>query len=327
MHYLLVLKTKSFMKKLAVVALGGNALQRDNQRGTIEEQEKNTFKTLENLIFLLSDGYELVITHGNGPQVGDLLQRNDAGEQIYGIPQMPLDICVAGTQGEIGYMIERILRNVLKKHGIEKNVISIISQVVVNRKRKSFRNMVKRVGRSYSPEMALKLQTEKGWVFKEENKHEGGLRRVVASPDPLEILNSKIIKTLVTEGNIVLAAGGGGIPVYIDAKGNYRPVEAVIDKDMASALLAVTIEADEFYILTDVPYVYLNYKKPGQQIAEFINRNDARKYIKMGMFGEGSMAPKMKAALFFIEHGGSKSVITEATKLENKKYGSRITMD
>jgi carbamate kinase len=314
------------MKKLAVVALGGNALQRDNQKGTIEEQEKNTFRTLENLVFLLREGYELVITHGNGPQVGDLLQRNDAGEQIYGIPQMPLDICVAGTQGEIGYMIERILRNVLNKHGLRKNVISLISQVVVNKKHKSFKNIVKRVGRSYSPEIAEKLHLEKGWIFKEEKKSDGGLRRVVASPDPVEILNHDIIKHLVHSENIVLAAGGGGIPVYVDTKGNYRPVEAVIDKDMASAHLAVTIGADELYILTDVPYVYLNYKKPNQQIAEFITRDEARKYLKMGMFGEGSMAPKMEAALYFIEHGGSKSVITEATKLENKKYGSRITM-
>jgi carbamate kinase len=315
------------MKKLAVVALGGNALQRDNQKGTIEEQEKNTFRTLENLIFLIRDGYELVITHGNGPQVGDLLQRNDAGEQVYGIPQMPLDICVAGTQGEIGYMIERILRNVLHKHGIQKNIVSLISQVVVDRKRKSFKNLVKRVGRSYSPEMAEKLSKEKGWIFKEEKKSDGGLRRVVASPEPIEILNSDIIKYLVEQGNIVLAAGGGGIPVYIDTKGNYRPVEAVIDKDMASSLLAVKINADELYILTDVPYVYLNYKKPNQEIAEFITYNQAKSYIKQGMFGEGSMAPKMEAALFFIENGGAKSVITEATKLENKKYGSRITME
>ncbi len=315
------------MSKLAVVALGGNALQRDNQRGTIEEQEKNTFKTLENLIFLLEDGYDLVITHGNGPQVGDALQRNDAGELNYGIPQMPLDICVAGTQGEIGYMIERILLNALHKHGIRKNVVSLISQVVVDRKGKSFHNMVKRVGRMYPAEMAEKLGKEKGWMFKEEIKSGGGFRRVVASPDPIDVVNSTIIKQLVSEGNIVIAGGGGGIPVYIDSRGNYRPVEAVIDKDMASALLAVIIEADEFYILTDVPYVYLNYKKPNQEIAEFITRDQARRYIKMGMFGEGSMAPKMEAALYFIEHGGKKSVITEATKLENKKYGSRITMD
>jgi carbamate kinase len=315
------------MSKLAVVALGGNALQRDNQRGTIEEQEKNTFNTLENLVFLLADGYDLVITHGNGPQVGDALQRNDAGELNYNIPQMPLDICVAGTQGEIGYMIERILHNVLHKHRIRKNVVSLISQVLVDRKGKSFHNMVKRVGRMYPKEMAEKLGKEKGWMFKEEIKSGGGFRRVVASPDPIDVVNSNIIKQLVSEGNIVIAGGGGGIPVYIDSRGNYRPVEAVIDKDMASALLAVIINADEFYILTDVPYVYLNYKKPDQEIAEFITRDQARQYIKMGMFGEGSMAPKMEAALYFIEHGGKKSVITEATKLENKKYGSRITMD
>jgi carbamate kinase len=309
------------MNKLAVVALGGNALQRDHQ------QEKNTFKTLENLVFLLTDGYDLVITHGNGPQVGDALQRNDAGELNYGIPQMPLDICVAGTQGEIGYMIERILHNVLHKHGIKKNVVSLISQVVVDKKGKSFHNMVKRVGRMYPKEMAEKLSREKGWMFKEEIKSGGGFRRVVASPDPIDVVNSKIIKQLVAEGNIVIAGGGGGIPVYIDGKGNYRPVEAVIDKDMASALLAVVIHADEFYILTDVPYVYLNYKKPDQEVAEFITRDQARKYLEMGMFGEGSMAPKMEAALYFIERGGEKSVITEATKLENKKYGSRITMN
>jgi len=315
------------MSKLAVVALGGNALQRDNQRGTIEEQEKNTFRTLENLVFLLSDGYEIVITHGNGPQVGDLLQRNDAGALTYGIPQMPLDVCVAGTQGEIGYMIERILYNVLHKHGIRKNVVTLVSQVVVDRKGKSFHNPVKRIGRTYSPDMAQKLEKEKGWIFKEEIKSGGGYRRVVASPVPVGIVNSRIIRQLVSEGNIVIAVGGGGIPVYIDTRGNYRPVEAVIDKDMASAHLAVTISADEFYILTDVPYVYLNYKKPGQEIAEFITRDQARRYLEAGMFGEGTMAPKMEAALYFIEHGGSKSVITEATKLEDRKYGSRITMN
>jgi len=293
----------------------------------LRNRKKNTFKTLENLVFLLKDGYDLVITHGNGPQVGDALQRNDAGELNYGIPQMPLDICVAGTQGEIGYMIERILHNVLYKHGIKKNVVSLISQVVVDRKGNSFHNMVKRVGRMYPKEMAEKLSREKGWVFKEEIKSGGGYRRVVASPDPIDVVNSNIIQQLVSKGNIVIAGGGGGIPVYIDGRGNYRPVEAVIDKDMASALLAVMIRAEEFYILTDVPYVYLNYKKPGQEIAEFITHEQARNYLKMGMFGEGSMAPKMEAALYFIERGGKKSVITEATKLENKKYGSRITMD
>lgn len=315
------------MHKLAVVALGGNALQRDYQKGTIEEQEYNTFVTLENLVFLINDGYELVITHGNGPQVGDILLKNDAGESTYSIPQMPLDICVAGTQGEIGYMIERILHNVLNKHGLKKNVITLVSQVVVNHEGESFKNPTKRIGRIYSSEMAHDLSKAKGWVFKEEQKTSGGFRRVVPSPEPIKILNREVIKRLTGEGNIVIAAGGGGIPVYIDENGDLRTVEAVIDKDFASALLAAEIGADEFYILTDVPYVYLNYKKPGQQIAEFLNYKDTLKYLEQGMFAEGSMKPKIEAALYFIKKGGGKSIITEATKLEDKKYGSKITLN
>jgi carbamate kinase len=315
------------MSKLAVVALGGNALQRDYQKGTIEEQEYNAFITLENLVFLINQGYELVITHGNGPQVGDILLKNDAGEASYAIPQMPLDICVAGTQGEIGYMIERILHNVLNKHGIRKNIITLISQVIVNHQGESFKNPVKRIGRTYSPEMAHDLSKTKGWIFKEEQKSRGGLRRVVPSPEPLEILNKDIIQQLVLQGNIVIAAGGGGIPVYIDDNRDIRTVEAVIDKDFASALLAASVGADEFYILTDVPYIYLNYKKPGQQIVEFLDYKDTLKYLEQGMFGEGNMKPKIEAALYFLRKGGKKSIITEATKLEDKRFGSKITME
>ena len=314
------------MSKLAVVALGGNALQRDFEKGTIEEQEQNTFVTLENLVFLLRDGYDLVITHGNGPQVGDILLKNDAGEATYSIPQMPLDICVAGTQGEIGYMIERILRNVLNKYAIRKNVVSIISQIVVNHQGEAFKNPTKRIGRMYPGELADKLAKEKGWVFKEEQKSSGGFRRVVPSPEPLGILNKEIIQQLVRQGNIVVTAGGGGIPVYIDDKNDIRPVEAVIDKDFASALLASSIGADEFYILTDVPYIYLNYRKHNQQIAEFLDYKDTLKYLEQGMFGEGNMKPKIEAALYFIKNGGKKSIITEATKLEDKRFGSKITM-
>ncbi len=314
------------MKRLAVVALGGNALQRDYQKGTIEEQERNTFKTLENLVFLVENNYRLVITHGNGPQVGDILLKNDAGESVYNIPQMPLDICVAGTQGEIGYMIERILRNVLNKYGLHRNVITIVSQVVVNHKGKAFKNPTKRIGRSYPKDMIQKLEKTKGWKFKAEQKAESGFRRVVPSPEPVDILNKDAIKQLALQDNIVITAGGGGIPVYIDRKNNVRPVEAVIDKDFASALLAVSIGANELYFLTDVPYVYLNYQKPDQEIAEFLDYNDTRKYLEQNMFGEGNMKPKVEASLYFIEKGGEKSVITEATKLKDKKFGSKITM-
>ena len=313
-------------KKLAVVALGGNAILRGDQIGTIDEQEHNTSNTLENLVFLINEGYDLVITHGNGPQVGNILMRNDAGEELYNITQMPIDICVADTQGGIGYMIERMFRNVLNKHGINKNVICLVTQVVVDIKDAAFNDPQKRVGKIYSKEQAEELTTKKGWNFKGEVKTKGGYRRVVPSPVPSEVINASIIGDLARQGNIVIAAGGGGVPVYIDEKKDVRPAEAVIDKDLASSLLATMIGADEFYILTDVPYIYINFRRSNQEIKEFLNYTDALKYLNEGHFAKGSMAPKIQACLNFIKHGGRKSVITEAFKLADKKFGSKITM-
>jgi carbamate kinase len=314
-------------KKLAVVAMGGNALLRDNQVGTIEEQEKNTTETLENLIFLIREGYDLVISHGNGPQVGNILMRNDAGEQMYNIAQMPIDICVADSQGGIGYMIERMLRNVLNKHKIEKNVVCIVTQVLVDKIDPAFADPQKRVGKVYTKSQAEELTAKKGWIFKEEVRSEGGFRRVVPSPLPVGVMNESIIRRLTKEGNIVIAAGGGGVPVYLDENNDIRTTEAVIDKDLASSLLATLIDADEFYILTDVPYIYINYKKPDQEFKEFLNYADALKYLNEGQFAKGSMAPKIQACLNFIKNGGKKSVITEAFKLQDKRYGSKITME
>ncbi len=316
------------MSKIAIVALGGNALLRGNQVGTIDEQEQNTTDTLENLVYLIKEGYNLVISHGNGPQVGNILMRNDAGEQMYGIPQMPLDICVADSQGGIGYMIERMLRNVLRKHGIDREVCCLVTPVIVDHNDPAFQNPTKRVGRIYDKAQADALAKEKGWIFKEEIKDTGsGWRRVVPSPKPIGILNIKVINQLVSQGIIVIASGGGGVPVYIDENKNIRPAEAVIDKDLASSLMASEIKADEFYILTDVPYVYLNYKKPNEQKLEFLNYADTLKYLEQGMFGEGNMAPKIRACIKFIENGGNMSVITEATKLEDMSYGTKITME
>lgn len=312
--------------KLAVVALGGNALLRGDQIGTIEEQEQNTTETLENLVFLINEGYNLVITHGNGPQVGNILMRNDAGEQLYNIAQMPIDICVADSQGGIGYMIERMLRNVLNRHKIEKNVVCIVTQVLVDINDKAFSDPQKRVGKIYSKEEADDLSNRKGWLFREEVKTNGGFRRVVPSPVPVGIINDSIIRELSVEGNIVIASGGGGIPVYLDEKNDIRPAEAVIDKDLASALLASKIGADEFYILTDVPYIYINYRKPDQQVREFLDYADTLKYLEEGQFAKGSMAPKIEACLNFIKSGGKMSVITEAFKLADTSYGSKITM-
>jgi carbamate kinase len=314
-------------KKLAVVALGGNALLRGNQAGTIEEQEENTTETCENLIFLLEEGYDIVITHGNGPQVGNILMRNDAGEQLYKIAQMPIDICVADSQGGIGYMIERMFRNVLNRHGIKKNVICVITQVLVDKDDPAFDDPQKRIGKIYTREESKDLDSKKGWIFKEEVKMENGFRRVVPSPVPVGVLNESVIGELAREGNIVIAAGGGGVPVYLDENNDIRTTEAVIDKDMASSLLATQIGADEFYILTDVPYIYINYKKPNQEIKEFLNYEDTLRYLREGHFAKGSMEPKIRACLNFIKNGGRMSVITEAFKLADKKYGSKITME
>jgi len=315
------------MSKLAVVALGGNAITRGDEKGTIEEQYKNSSDTIRNLIYLIKEGYNLVLSHGNGPQVGNILLRNDAGEQNYDIPQMPLDICVADSQGGIGYMLEKMLKNILKEEGIDKEVVTIVTQVVVSKDDPAFHNFTKRVGKLYSKEKADEMSTKKGWVFKENSKNDSFWRRVVPSPEPMEIMNERIIKDLVNSGVIVIASGGGGIPVYYDENGMIQSLEAVIDKDAASSLLASRIHANEFYILTDVPYVYANYGTPQQEVLEFLNKEKITKMIANGEFGEGSMLPKIKSALRFVENGGEKSVITEASKLENRKYGSRITLN
>lgn len=315
------------MNKLAVVALGGNALLRGTQVGTIEEQEENTTNTLENLVFLINQGYDLVLTHGNGPQVGNILMRSEAGEKTYQIPRMPIDICVADSQGGIGYMIERMMRNVLIKHNIRKEIVTLVTAVVVDGEDPAFQDPTKRVGKIYTHEQAKQLTIDKGWIFKEEVKTSGGWRRVVPSPAPIQIINENVIQSLARQGVITIAVGGGGIPVYFDAEGQVRAAEAVIDKDLASSLLAGRIGADEFYILTDVPFIYKNFNQPNQEALEFLDYADAKKYLCTGEFSEGSMAPKMRACLQFLEHGGKKAVITEAFKLEDKAYGSKITMD
>ena len=314
------------MKKLAVIALGGNAISRSDQIGTIQEQDINVMESLKNIVYMIKEGYNIVLSHGNGPQVGNIVMRNEAGEQIYNIAQMPLDVCVADSQGGIGYMIERNLRNLLKKQGLKRDVVTLVTQVLVDKNDPAINNPTKRIGQLYSKEKALALESSKGWIFKETSKQKGSYRRVVASPNPIEIFNRDSIARLANEGVIVITVGGGGIPVYRDDIGMLYPVEGVIDKDMASSLLAQRIKADEFYLLTDVPYVYLNYGEENQEIAEFLDENDTLRYLKSGEFGEGSMKPKIEAALKFIQNGGEKSVITESNKLENRNFGTKITM-
>ncbi len=311
------------MKKIAVVALGGNALLRGNEIGTIQQQEKNTYDTCTNLIHLLKDDYNIVITHGNGPQVGNIMLRNEAGYNNYKIPKMPLDICVADSQGGIGYMIERQLINLLKDNKIKKNVVTLITQVLVEKDDPAFTNPTKPVGAFYLKEEADLLARVNNFVFKEDPRKRGW-RRVVPSPRPKEILNKKIIKELVNKGNIIIASGGGGVPVFRGDDKKLYGVEAVIDKDHASALLANEIGADAFFILTDVPKVYINFHKPDQKALDTITIDEAQKYFNEGQFSAGSMGPKILAAINFVSNGGKETIITEATMLGNSEGGTKI---
>src|SRR5574338_934795 len=311
------------MKKTAVVALGGNALLRGNEIGTIQQQEKNTYDTCINLLNLLREDFNIVITHGNGPQVGNILLRNEAGYNQYKIPKMPLDICVADSQGGIGYMIERQLKNILIEHKIRRNIVTVITEVLIDMNDPAFLEPTKPVGAFFLKEEAELLARANNWVIKEDPRKRGW-RRVVASPRPLEIINQKIIRDLVRKGTIVIAAGGGGVPVYRDKKKQLQGVEAVIDKDLASSLLANEIEADDFFILTDVKNAYINFNKPGQKALGKITVEEARLYLEQGEFSKGSMGPKIEAAIEYVEHGGKETIITESSALADKDAGTRI---
>lgn len=310
------------MTKLAVVALGGNALLRSGQKGTYAEQLQNVQDTCNSLLQLVSMNYNLVIGHGNGPQVGNVLLQQDAGRRVYELQVMPMDFCVAETQGSIGYMIERTLRNELAARKLRRNVVTMVTEVVVDRNDERFANPTKPIGPYYTKEQADRMSEADGSVFREDPKG-NGWRKVVASPVPLEIINVDIVQRLAAEGNIVITAGGGGIPVYREEE-RLVGVEAVIDKDLASALTAVRIGADEFYILTDVPKVYVNFRKPDERALDTVTVAEAERYIEEKQFSEGSMLPKVKAALYFVRNGGKECVITDATQLGVPGGGTRI---
>jgi len=310
-------------KKLAVVALGGNALLRGVDIGTIQQQEKNTYNTCIHLLKLIENGYNIVITHGNGPQVGNIMLRNDAGHKVYKIPKMPLDICVADSQGGIGYMIERQMKNILVEYKVRKNVVTVITQVVVDKNDPAFKDPTKPIGAYFLKEEAELLAKSKDLVFKEDPAKRGW-RRVVPSPLPKEIINKKIIRDLVKSGNIVIALGGGGVPVYRNEDKKLNGVEAVIDKDLASSLLAMEIGADAFFLLTDVSNVYINFKKPDQKKLKKITVKEAEKYYKQGEFAAGSMGPKILAAIEFVKNGGKETIITGSNQLSDSDCGTRI---
>jgi len=313
------------MKKLAVVALGGNALLRGDQKGTIDDQEANAYATGESLVKLIKREYNIVITHGNGPQVGNIMLANAAGYKMYGLPEMPLDICVAYSQGFIGYIIEQQLKNVLEQHDMERDIMTITTRVLVNKDDPAFANPTKPVGPYYTREEAEKSKLETGAVYKEDARGRGW-RKVVASPRPLVILNKKSIEKIAREGQIVIAVGGGGIPVFYVEPNKLQGIDAVIDKDLASALLASQINADKFFILTDVPKVCINFNTPQERSLDRMTIAEAKRFLEEGQFPEGSMGPKVRAAIHFVEHSGKDTIITKTTMLGIDNGGTRVTL-
>ena len=310
------------MSKLVVVALGGNALLRSNQKGTYKEQIENVTETCEALMSFIKNGDNLIIGHGNGPQVGNVMLQHEAGAKMFEVQSMPMDSCVSETQGSIGYMIETGFRKVLSQHGYKHNIVTLVTRVLVDGNDPMFKNPTKPVGPYYEKEEAEEYAAATGAIFKEDPKGRGW-RKVVASPKPLEINNIELVEQLARGGNIVVTVGGGGIPV-VEKDGYYVGVEAVIDKDLASSLAAVQVKADEFYILTDVPQAYINFRKENEKALGRITVAEAKKYLEEGQFTEGSMAPKMRAAIKFVEETGHEAVITDATSLGNPNAGTRI---
>jgi carbamate kinase len=311
-------------KKTAVVALGGNAITKKGEEDTVARQFANTRESLRGIVELIRDGYNLAITHGNGPQVGNAVLRVELarGEA----PVLPLGICVADTEGGMGYMIEQSLGNRLKKEKIEREVVTVVTQVIVDRDDPSIRKPTKFIGQFYPKAEAKKLAKQNGWMVREDR---GKMwRRVVPSPIPLEIVEKKTIKTLVRNGIIVISAGGGGIPVYVDNDGKLEGVDAVIDKDRASAVLARDIGAELLLILTEVEKVALHHGTLLEQNLDRLTLDEAKRYLAEKHFPPGSMGPKIEAAIQFLEAGGKEVIITSIPKaydsVKKRNAGTRI---
>jgi carbamate kinase len=303
-----------------LIAVGGNSLIRAGQRGTIVEQFANARCVAQQIAELAHRGYRIVVTHGNGPQVGSQLIRSESGSsQTY---TLPLDVCVAMTQGEIGFILQTSLESALRERGLDIPVAVLITQVLVNRHDEAFSRATKPIGPFYSEEAAMRKREELGWDIVEDAAR--GYRRVVPSPKPCTILGLSVIGSLMREGTIVVAVGGGGIPVVAE-NGTVRGVEAVIDKDRVSALLANRLELDRMVISTDVPEVYVDFKKPTQRALRCVSVEDMRQFLREGQFLEGSMKPKIEAAIDFLDSGGDEVIITSPSHLVASVEGSAGT--
>jgi carbamate kinase len=304
-----------------LIALGGNAILRRGEKGTAEEQMANVRVIAKHLVKLLEEGDRIAITHGNGPQVGDILLKNELAKAT--LPPMPLDVCGAESQGMIGYMLQQGLQDELDAAGLKLPVVTIVTRVLVDPGDPAFEKPTKPVGPFYTSTEASGLQDERGWHMVDDSGR--GYRRVVPSPLPVEIMESKTIAELFESGTVVVAAGGGGIPVIRDVGGIITGVEAVLDKDRTAALLGRILRVEILLILTDVPKVYLDYNKPGQRPIEKMTVQECRGFLEQGQFPAGSMGPKIESAVRFLESGGDRVIITSLELAEDALAGNAGT--
>ena len=309
-------------KKTIVVALGGNSIVPVAKQGTIREQIELTMATMAHVASLIGQGHLVAVTHGNGPVVGNIVVRNEMAKKV--IPPMPLDVCGADSEGGIGYMIQQALQNQLRKMGLDKDVFTIITQVMVDPNDPAFKNPTKPIGPFYKRREAEAIAREKGWSIVEDSGR--GYRRVVPSPMPLEIVEWRAIERAINSGAIVIAVGGGGIPVVRSPDGILRGVEAVIDKDRASSVLALELHAQMLMFLTEVEKVATGYGRPDQRDLDHMTVAEAREYLAQGEFPEGSMGPKIEAAIEFLEGGGEEVIITRPELLSEAVRGKRCTI-
>jgi carbamate kinase len=311
-------------KKVAVIAVGGNSLIKDKDHRTIPDQYAAASESMAHIAGMIEQGWDVVISHGNGPQVGFILRRSELS--AHELHTVALDYCVADTQGSIGYMFQRALHNEFKRRGIDKQAATVITQVRVEVDDPAFENPSKPIGTFMDEAKALKHKEEDGWQVVEDAGR--GWRRVVPSPKPIEIMERATIESLINEGFIVISGGGGGIPVVADPEQGLLGVEAVIDKDFASSLLASGLGADLFLISTAVEKVAINFNQPNETWLDSMTMAQAKEYMDAGHFAPGSMKPKIQAVLNFLEAGGKEALITNPENLEKAlrgETGTRIT--
>lgn len=309
-----------------VIALGGNALQADPKDISAESQRLTAQNTAKPIVDLIEEGHQVIIAHGNGPQVGQIVATYEGAAQVNpNLPIMPFPECGAMSQGYIGYHLQQAIREEMVKRGIEKHIAAVVTQVVVDKNDPGFKNPTKPVGSFYSEEEAKKLMEEKGYIMKEDAGR--GYRRVVASPEPIDVVEAPIVKTLVEAGHIVITVGGGGVPVIDEGNGVLKGVPAVIDKDLASEKIAEILDADYLIILTAVEKVAINFNTPEQKELDQMTIDEALKYIEEGHFAPGSMLPKVKAAIKFAgSKPGRKTLITSLEKAKEGIEGKTGTM-